>query len=338
MIKSLIISRTDSLGDVVLTLPMAGVLKKIHPEIKIFFLGRSYTQPIIETCEHVDQFINWDEISTYSYPQKIVFFSSLNADAIVHVFPNRELSKIAFESKIPLRIGTSHRPYHWLYCNKIIPVGRKKSNLHEAQLNLKLLISLGAEKNYTLKDIGFFYGLSRLKPVEDHFKSLLDKNRFNLILHPKSKGSGREWNLDNFGELIRILPKEKYKIFISGTDDDKKQLTKLFELYGDDITDITGQMNLNSFISFIHEADGLIASSTGPLHISAALGKLTIGLFPPIRPNHPGRWSPVGEKASFLVIDKNCNKCRNTNICECINQIKPEQVLRHLEEMRISKV
>lgn len=37
MIKSLIISRTDSLGDVILTLPSAGLMKKLIPGLKIYF-------------------------------------------------------------------------------------------------------------------------------------------------------------------------------------------------------------------------------------------------------------------------------------------------------------
>ncbi len=38
---NIIISRTDSIGDVVLTLPVAAVLKKYFPEIKIGFMGKA---------------------------------------------------------------------------------------------------------------------------------------------------------------------------------------------------------------------------------------------------------------------------------------------------------
>jgi ADP-heptose:LPS heptosyltransferase len=42
-----VISRTDSIGDVILTLPMAQVLKLNFPDSTISFLGRSYTREII---------------------------------------------------------------------------------------------------------------------------------------------------------------------------------------------------------------------------------------------------------------------------------------------------
>jgi ADP-heptose:LPS heptosyltransferase len=326
MIKNLIISRTDSLGDVILTLPTAGLMKKLYPNIKIYFIGRSYTQPLIEACEFVDEFINWDEVSNYPQQQQIEFFKSLKGDAIVHVFPDEKLARIAYKSNIPIRIGTSHRIFHWFYCNKRLPIGRKKSDLHEAQLNLQLFIPLGAKDIYSLDEIPEFYGLSRIKPINGQFKDMFDPNRFNLILHPKSRGSAREWGLDNFGELINLLPKDKFKIFISGTNEDSKFLTPLLDKYKNEIVDITGQMSLIDFISFIGLADGLVAASTGPLHIAAAMGKKAVGLYAPMRPIHPGRWSPIGTKSDYLVLDKQCKKCKQSSDCECIRMIKPQDV------------
>jgi len=337
MPKTIIISRTDSLGDVVLTLPMAGVLKKIYPGVNICFIGRTYTQAIIETSEHVDHFINWDELSSLPLQDQTEALSACHADAIIHVFPNREIAKLAFRIHIPVRNGTSHRLFHWLWCNKMVPLGRKKSDLHESQLNLKLLLPLGTNQSYSLAEIASYYGLSKVKPLDKKYLCLLDKSRFNLILHPKSKGSGKEWRTENFCELIHLLPKDTYKIFISGTTDDGKRLTQLFEACGSEVTDITGQMSLSAFISFIHESDGLIAASTGPLHIAAALEKTAIGLFSPIRPMHPGRWSPVGKKASVLVVDKECNHCKGSDWCECMNQITPEQVVMQLEKSRSNR-
>src|SRR5580704_654155 len=58
--QTFIISRTDAIGDVVLTLPVAGVLRSLYPSARIFFLGRSYTEDIINACEHIDGFLNWD--------------------------------------------------------------------------------------------------------------------------------------------------------------------------------------------------------------------------------------------------------------------------------------
>lgn len=334
MIKRLIISRTDGIGDVILTLPVAGLMKKLYPGVKIWFVGRSYTSPVIAACEHIDQFINWDEISTYTSQEKVEYFKVIQADAIVHVFPNKELARIAYASKIPLRVGTSHRFHHWLYCNRLVHVGRKRSPLHESQLNALLFRPLGVEKIPSLDKLIPLMGLTRPVEPDGAFARWLDPSRFNVILHPKSKGSAREWGLGNFSELISLLPKEHYKIFISGSAEDGKALQPHIESWGSDVTDITGKMSLTQFIAFINKADGLVAASTGPLHIAAALGKVAVGLYAPMRPIHPGRWAPLGPQAGYLVLDKQCNQCRHDNHCPCIESIKPADVVLKLEQLK----
>lgn len=335
MIRKLVICRTDGIGDVILTLPVAGLLKKIHPGVQLCFVGRSYTAPVIAACEHVDEFINWDELAGQSLQIKIEFFQSLQADAIVHVFPDRELAKAAYHGKIPLRIGTSHRFHNWLYCNRLVNVGRKRSPLHEAQLNALLLRPLGLKNTPALNELTPLIGLTRPDQLDDSLALLLDPNRFNLILHPKSKGSAREWGLENFSELIRALPPARYKIFISGSSEDGTTLRPQLDAWGSAVTDITGKMSLSQFISFVNMADGLVAASTGPLHIAAALGKVAVGLYAPMRPIHPGRWAPLGTRADVLVLDKKCDKCRHGDSCECIQAIAPSQVANCLEKFAV---
>ena len=333
----IIISRTDSLGDVVLTLPAAGILKQLYPSSYIYFLGRTYSKPLIKTCEYVDEFLNWDEISKLQDNDQVNYIKSLNCDTIIHVFPNKNISRLAWKSNIQCRIGTSHRLYNIFYCNYRIGLSRKTSDLHEVQLNLKLFTPLGITYNYSLDDIPKFYGLKKVSLLPSKYGNLLDKSKFNLILHPKSKGSAREWGLDNFSKLITLLPSDKYKIFISGTNDDKQLLLPFLETNKDKITDITGLMNLDEFLSFIASADGLVAASTGPLHIASALGKVAIGLYAPMLPIHPGRWSPVGTNASFLVINKNCDDCRKGGNCKCIIDITPQKVVSQLEALLCAK-
>src|SRR5210317_1039145 len=113
--QKIIISRTDSIGDVVLTLPVAGMLKKTQPDCELFFLGRSYTRDVIRACEHIDTFLDWDEISCDQDP--VTRIRSLGADIIIHVFPRKEIANLAKQAGIPVRIGTTNRLYHWKTCN-----------------------------------------------------------------------------------------------------------------------------------------------------------------------------------------------------------------------------
>lgn len=323
----IIISRTDSIGDVVLTLPVAAVLKKHFPDIKIAFLGKAYTKPVINACHYIDEFIDIDDFMRS--PAKVMGGAP---DAILHVLPSLVVARRARQLRIPLRIGTSNRWYHWLTCNRLVFFTRRRSSLHEAQLNLKPLRALGINAKLSLEKLGTLYGLDKLQPLPEQFAALLQGDKYNLILHPKSQGNGREWGIPNFIGLIRLLDKNRYRIFISGTQKERPLMQALFDEAGDCVTDITGRMTLGEFISFIARADGLVASGTGPLHLAAALGRDALGIFPPISPVHPGRWAPLGPGAQVFVLNKSCSDCRNSGACHCIGEVSPQWLKEALDK------
>ena len=321
--KRVIISRTDGIGDVILTLPMLGYLKKLWPEIQILFLGKTYTKSIIESCTAVDEFVNWDLIKDKSTREQISFFTQLDAAAIIHVFPTKQTTRIAKLAKVPIRVGTIGRLYNLANCNRLVRFTRKRSELHEAQLNFKLLKGLGISFIPTLPELPEYYNL-KTQNLPNALTSLIDKTKFNLVIHPKSKGSAVEWPESKYLELIETLDENKFNILITGTKDEAELLTRLPTLKKQNAKPLFGLLKLEELIALIRNADGVLAASTGPLHIGAALGKKAIGLYAPQKPIHPGRWAPVGSDAHFLV--KNGKK----NPIESIHDIEVEEVLDKL--------
>jgi ADP-heptose:LPS heptosyltransferase len=310
----------------VLTLPMAGYIKKYFPQSKIYFLGRAYTKDIIALSEHVDGFLNYDEMEKAGEAERIEMIRKVKTDVFIHVFPKKEIALLAKKAEVPLRVGTTNRLYHWFTCNKVIRLSRKNSPLHEAQLNMKLLSFLNIPTDLESQNVKDFYGFTRIPTLDATYASWIDPSKINVILHPKSKGSAREWGLENFSKLISLLPKDKFKIFISGTKEDGEKLRDLISQHPD-VNDLTGKLSLQQFIAFIAHANALVAASTGPLHIAAALGKKAIGLFSSRRPIHPGRWMPLGERAAALVHDPACETCRQKKDCDCIQKINPQQIV-----------
>jgi ADP-heptose:LPS heptosyltransferase len=228
--------------------------------------------------------------------------------------------------------------FHWWYCNKLVHFTRKSSDLHEAQLNFKLLKPLKINTIPDLKNLPSYYGFKRIKSLPENLASLTDNSKFNIIFHPKSKGSAREWPLEKYYELAKILG-DHYKIFVTGTENEGQKIRDekpdFFLL--PNIIDLTGKLNLDELVSFIAKCDGLLACSTGPLHISAALGKHTCGIYPPMKPIHPGRWAPLGKKANVAVLPINCKACRKTEKCLCIESIGTLQISELIKTWRQEK-
>jgi heptosyltransferase III len=325
MPSRILVSRTDGIGDVVLTLPLLGVLKERFPDARVLFLGSAYTRPVAELSRHVDGYVDWSELRTLDDDEQARRVRALEADCVVHVFPRPQVAALARRARVPLRIGTSGRLYHWITCNRRVAFSRRRSDLHEAQLSLKLLRPLGIAREFTLGELPRYCGIP---PAP---RSAGAGERTHVILHPRSRGHAREWGVEYFRRLVGLLPAGRYRVSVTGSREEGESLrgSGLFDL--PHVEDVTGRFTLPELISFIGAADALVAASTGPLHIAAALGKLAIGLYPPIRPMHPGRWAPLGVNAHVLVVDRACDDCRRGGPCHCMQEIRPEAVRDLLE-------
>ncbi len=332
-IRRILLSRTDSIGDVVLTLPMAGMIKAHFPNATVLFLGSSYTQAVIASCRHVGEFVDWSVISKQPADKQLEAVIALQVDAIVHVFPRKEIAFLAHKARIPVRIGVMRRWYQVLTCNRLLNFSRKKSDLHEAQLNLKLLAPFGIHEVPERQKMNEWYGLSDVQSLSPELTALFDPAKYNLILHPTSKGSAVEWPLSQYAALIDLLDPSRYRIFITGTDADAEYIGTQLPFDRPNVENMCGRLSLNELVSFIKNAEGFIAASTGPLHLAAALGLHAIGLFSSRRPIHPGRWAPLGPRARYLVDDENCRNCRNGQRCDCIRRIPPERISSILDSM-----
>jgi heptosyltransferase-3 len=333
--KKILLSRTDNIGDVIFTLPMAKILKKHFPDCNIYFLGKNYTRSVVECCQSIDGFISYDDLLKETKPH--LTLKKYNFDCIIHVFPNKNICFWAKKAKIPLRIGTGRRWFHLLGCNKRVNFSRKNSHEHEAQLNIKLLFPLGITSFFSQNEIGRLYDFKAPNVLtHDKLNTFIDKEKFNLILHPKSKGSAREWPITHFVELIQRLQKySRINIIISGTKEDADSIEQEIIKNCPHVKNAAGSLSLLEFIDLIARSDALIACSTGPLHIAAALGKFVIGFYPPILSMLPSRWGPIGKNTDFIIGQqvnnthkKLCNVtlCKKNKECICISSILPAHV------------
>ena len=326
----IIISRTDNLGDVVLTLPMAGILKAHYPDCEIILLSRGIIAPVVEACPHVDRFLDWDRLKTASSEEQAKALAETGADTILHVFPVRAIATAARRAGIPRRVGTSRRWYHLFTCNERVRFSRKGSNRHEAELNLQLLEPMGIDPDVPLPDLIDALQLEPLPEALERVKGYVDSSQFNVVLHPGSRGNGKEWPQEHFISLVESLPEDEYRLLITGSSAERRRFAALS---GHERTvDLMGQLDLTELIALVARADGVVASGTGPLHLAAALGTPTLGLFPTKQGSvGTNRWGPLGRRAEYLVHQESCDACAEGAGCPCMAEIRPDMVAAVLD-------
>ena len=321
----LIISRTDAIGDVCLTLPSIGWLKSLHPEWRITLLVKTYAAPVAQACHWVDQVAVLPEEMNAS--QLSDWLRGLQADHIVHVFPNRRIAAAATQAGIQQRSGVWGRVYHWFNCNNRIWMSRARSKHHEAYLNLLLLsklLHLPTPSDTELRQ--HLVDWSGLRAGHT------PANSKHIVLHPFSRGNGREWPLEHFAALAQWMITDGWQPVIGGTAQDAQAFAAHQALFPAGCLNVMGEDSLAHYIQRIANAAGLVASSTGPLHIAAGMGRSCVGIYAPKPLIDQQRWGAIGPASTNLQLPGPCDNVCSNHDCACMRAIRPEQVWQALQQ------
>lgn len=328
--NNILIVRTDKIGDVVLTLPIAGIIKKALPGAKVTFLVKSYTRNIVALNKYVDDIIVLPEINgAPDYSRLTKTLRSKKFDVAVTVYPRAGMVWSLFKAGIKTRIGTGYRWYSFLF-NKKVYEHRKYGTSHELDLNIKLLSHLGI--NYTPEPNSVDFSIQPGVEAAIKVKNVLEEKGINtlkkyVIIHPGSHGSAIDWPLEHFKELVHILARDlTIDIVITGSLNEFEICQKL--VVGENVFNLAGLFTLEELTALIGKSKLLIANSTGPIHIAAALNKWVIGFYPKIPSCSVTRWGPYTNKRIVFEPETGCSNCTRKQ-CEelnCMSSIKPEKV------------
>jgi ADP-heptose:LPS heptosyltransferase len=296
------IFRTDAIGDLILTLPMAFAVKAYNPSATVVFCVQEYTEGIVRLCPAIDD--------TVAVPQRDLQgginqlagrLRKLEITTAIFAYPRPMLALAARFAGIPERVGTAYRFYSFLF-TKRHSEHRRESVRHESAYNLNLLTPLGIT-DYTPR----IPLLAIPESIDLKAGALLSEtgigdDRF-IILHPGSGGSARDWDARSFGELGAEIARNypSHRILVTGSAQERPIVEDVVKRVGPRAAALPAPVSLDVFAGIIKHADTLVANSTGPLHIAAALGVRVVGLYADDQTFNPRRWGPLGDGHAILT-------------------------------------
>lgn len=333
--NKILIVRTDRIGDVVLSLPLARSIKRAFPASEITFLLRDYTKRLALGNPYIDKVLTLHEKDSKPLlRQNIRSLSKEKFDTSLVVYPTFLVALILFLSGIKNRIGSGYRWYSFLFTHKIFE-HRKDAKKHELEYNFNLLKSLGITETPSEGKVDF--NLSQDPASEAKIFSLFLQNSIDLsrpivIIHPGSGGSSVDLPFEKFRELLKEISKLNIEIFLTGNSDEFEYCNSVAA--GFKAINVAGQLTLGALISLISRCSVFISNSTGPLHIAAALGKFSVAFYPRILACSQKRWGPYTDKKAVFEPEIDCNNCSREQ-CQrlnCMNSININKVIKVIEE------
>ena len=305
-VKRVLVCRTDAIGDVTVSLPIAGYLKSVNVDVEVDFLTRGYAAPVARAAKNVDRVLVSDA-------EGVLDFSVY--DAAILAFPDAEVARALKRAGVPIRVGTGRRWPFARFVNVRNGASRKTSGKHEAWHGLDLARTMHPAPGWCKPgldvpdDPNVWHGWAALtaEPWEQVQAKIpgsdqwLAQDRPNVILHAGSNNSATNWAIDDYIKCMEVLNGEvgACRVIWTGTAEEGRALKGRLGA-ANDAVDTTGQLTLDQLMSLIAASDGLIASSTGPLHIAAGLGTPCVGLYAKQAPMWPERWHPIGTHACWL--------------------------------------
>jgi heptosyltransferase-2 len=121
----------------------------------------------------------------------------------------------------------------------------------------------------------------------------------------------KRWPLQRFVELAEIINRRtgRATIILTGTAFEKPLIDEFMRTYRGRAVDASDAGSIERTAAILKRSRLLVSNDTGVMHLGAALGVGTVGLFGPTSPRH---WAPIGLRATYVYdTSAACSPCVN---------------------------
>ncbi len=284
----ILIIKPSSLGDIICSLPVAQSIRDQMPEAVISWVVKTRFKEIVQRCPAV----NGDVIEFDHHPGLRGLrelwrtgrgLRNRRFDAVLDFQGLLRSGLMMCAVRSPLKVGSPDaREASWLACNQIasLPDGGKET--HAIQRLLQFLPAIGLKAS--LRSPVIINGDS-VDTIDDRLC-----NEAPVVMIPNSRGVQKEW--PGFRELTSALLQARSDVTVAW--DSHIAWDDLPTTHTERFINLTTRTSLLQMVDLLRRARLVIANDSGPLHIAAALGRPTLGLFGPTSPERTGPF-PLSE-------------------------------------------
>jgi len=150
-----------------------------------------------------------------------------------------------------------------------------------------------------------------------------------VALAPGAVGPSKRWPGASYADLARRLISQGNDVWVLGSPAEAP-LVRIIQHGAPQVRDLTGS-DLRNAILALAAADVAVSNDSGLLHVAAAIGTPTIGIFGPTSPWHWAPLNPIAAAVQQTVEPLPCQPCHKPT-CRmrhhrCMRDISAEQVL-----------
>ncbi|KAA3613671.1 MAG: glycosyltransferase family 9 protein [Calditrichaeota bacterium] len=309
--KKILVYGHMGIGNMVMFTPFLKALRSHYSDAQIILLvGNSGCAPVIDESSLVDR-IQKMEGTFFQRFKTILDIRKSKFDLLISSFHGSSFYYVTMLLNIPHRLGHVSGPdweskYDFLYN---IPV-QMGENEHEIERGLKLMHALGVEPVDDRPE--FYLPNPDVDFVTDFFhENHIDENDL-LIAVQADTWRAQQWKRWDPAKLAKVcdLAKDKWnaKIIIFGAPGHLEELNEFLELLRYQPIIALGKSSLKQSAALLKKCSLAVCNDSGLMHISAALGVPTIGIYGPTD-FHRTSHIRYGENHSLVRKEIPCAPC-----------------------------
>lgn len=339
--RTILLVQLGDIGDVVLSTPCIRALRENYPQARIVIAVWDKAAELLEDCPWLNQVIAvtkrsrslWEEVRF-----QIEFFRnlrSLHCDLAIDLRTGTRGAIMACISGASQRIGFYVEDGK-LWRNRLFTSLLKREytpDLHVADYLLELLAAFGIRTEQRIPE------LAVAEEKQDRIRILLENEAIPLdkmfvAVQPFSLWQYKEWGREKYIALIRWLVAEYgVAVLVTGSAAEKERAEEIVRGCGAGCYNFAGKTSIAMYAALLQKCRLFIGVDSAGLHIAAAVGIPTVGIF---GPSSPVSWAPLG--GQHLVIQKKmpCVPCRHkgcddSEVSSCLNNLTLEEVRAWIE-------
>jgi len=289
---TILVVRTDKLGDFITALPTLYALKRHDPDNRIVACVAPLNRELAAACDFIDEIVVDSGGSVIALASKL---RAVKADVSVTLFSNTRVAIAQFLARIPRRIAPATKLAQLFYTDRV-PQRRSKAERAEYEYNLQLAQSLFPQMALSCRQPLLRFSEPEIAVTYRRFCEKYGIAKPVVAFHPGFGGSSdANWTLDEYLELVKTL-EYHYDIQVVmtfGPDEDALRREAMEKARGLNIVFYSSREGLVEFARLLASFRLFVSTSTGTYHLAAAVGTQTMTFFADTLFASVKRWKAV---------------------------------------------
>jgi len=334
--RRILITRMRFIGDVVLTTPAIRSVRSAYPDGYIAYMGEKSAVSLLQGNPFLDEILPYDygRPSIFEQARMALALRKRRFDLVIDLFGNPRSALIARLSGARVRVGPERRGRGRLYTIQVADDGLPKTAV---EFHNRSIAAAGIPPVASAPEI-FLSGDER-RDARAYLRWSLGEGAPEgkiVGIHPGATWPAKRWLPERFAELADLVRAKLAAavVLVGGpADRDAVNAVRSRSVTAPSALNVLPLRQLAAVISCF---SAFVANDAGPMHIAAALGVPTIGLFGPGEENI---WFPYDASHGHAALrrDVPCHPC-HLDFCnrtgdgymECMKLLTVDEVLAAL--------